>query len=113
MRLKTERSGRWLARRVLLRLANAGPEACRADESRRAQPGAMRAALFRLFQDGTPAAVAGFSSVLVDALGTRSHTDLRELVLFYEHMEKRYRRRRDISRNRRTGDNVSLQTFRR
>lgn len=87
MRLETERQGRRLARRVLFKLGKAGTEACRADESRRSQDGALRAALFNLLRKGTPAAQAGFASVLTDAIGTRSHTEPGELVRFYERME--------------------------
>lgn len=105
MRLDTEQKGRWLARRVLFRLGKAGTEACRADASRRAQAGALRASLDKLFRIGTRAARYGFAAVLTDALGVRRFCSARELAQFYENMEaaRRFREREPDARQGRAG----------
>lgn len=101
MRLETERHGRFLARRVLFKLGRAGTEACRADASSRAQAGALRASLDKLFRVGTLAARYGFARVLTDALGVRYFCDPRELAQFYERMEAagRFRGQPPVSDN--------------
>lgn len=87
MRLETERQGRFLARRVLFKLAKAGTEACRADDSRMAQTGALRCALVKLLQRGSREALSGFACVLTDAVGTRRFCSAGELAQLYERME--------------------------
>lgn len=86
MRLESKRQGRWLARRVLFKLAKAGPEACRANRSK-AQAGALRASLDRLLLIGTPEARQGFAQVLTDFIGVRSYAPADELARFYERLE--------------------------
>jgi hypothetical protein len=106
MKLETERQGRFFARRVLFKLGKAGTEACRADETNRAQAGALRCALVKLLQRGTREAVSGFACVLTDALGTRSQPG--ELAHLYERMEAqgRFRQWRGDSAGE-TGENVA------
>jgi hypothetical protein len=91
VRLETEKQGRWLARRVIFKLGRAGSEACRADETLRAQTGALRCALYKLLQSGSREALSGFARVLTDCIGTRSMIEPGELARFYERMEQENR----------------------
>jgi hypothetical protein len=112
VRLETERQGRFLARRVLFKLGEAGTEKCRGSQTRhRQQAGALRCALVKLLQRGSREALSGFACVLTDALGTRRYCSPSELAQLYERMEceGRFRQWRNDSGDR-TGDNVPEQT---
>lgn len=110
MKLETEKQGRFLARRVIFKLAKAGTEKCRANPTPRheQQAGALRCALVKLLQHGTREALSGFACVLTDCIGTRSLVEPGELAKFYERMETegRFRQWRNDNTTG-NGDNVT------